>query len=302
MFKKLLKKLLLATTLVCATGTVVAASGCNIETAHPEVKITVEFHENTYELEYTLYRNMYPNTVRHFMELTENGYYTDMLIHNYASSDWYSGGYYYDSESYSAATTGGAGAMSDYLEEHSGEQSYMNLFNSGKLTSTVYKFNPTAAVAEDALPTLIGEFSNNINQVIEQGALSASYGSLKMFYYEKTTNEKVTVTPTDDQVIMADYKTNCATSLFMIQVTSSSSMGAANYCVFGRLENITVLTDLTEAVREYLKTLTKDTVSANNVSVENDVEIFSEEDRHAEQDFVLPAEPIIIKSVKVTKY
>ena len=300
MIKNLLKKLLLSATLVCAIGASAGISACNIETDHPEVTITVGFNEKTYDLKYTLYRNMYPNTVRHFMELAQNDFYKDVLIHNYTSNDWFTGGYYYDSDSYADASAGGEGAMSEYLESHSTEKSYLDLFDNDKLTYTVFR---SKAVAEDALPTLIGEFKNNIGQVIEKGALTASFGSLKMFYYEKTSTEKLTVTPTADQIIPnADYKYNCATSLFMIQVGTSSSYKEDNYCVFGRINNSSDLTNLADAIKDYLKTLNTDTVSANNVTVENDIEFVSEEDRQAEQDFVLPAEPIIIKSVAVTKF
>lgn len=298
MIKSLLKKLFLSATLLCTVGAAAAMSACNIETSHPEVKITIEFDENTYELDYTLYRNMYPNTVRHFMELCGNGFYDNTVVHNYTSNDWFSGGYYYDSATYSAAAAGGTGAMSEYLEAHSCESSYIELFKSGQLTPTVYK---AEVKADEALPTLIGEFYNNIKQEIKQGSLSASYGSLKMFYYDKTTTEKVTVTPTDDQVIPnASYKYNCATSIFIMQVGASSSYGKDNYCVFGRLESTTVLSDLQEAVSEYL--VGNDLVSANNVSVENEVETFSETDRYLEQDFQLTSAPILIKSVKITKY
>lgn len=304
MIKKILKKILIAATVVSSAAAVLSASACNIETDHPEIRITVEFNDETYELDYTLCRNMYPNTVRHFIELAENGFYEDIIVHDYktTASDWFTGGYYYDGSAYSEARNAGEGAMSEYLEAHSVETSYLDLFSAGKLTPTVYKYHPTEAVAENALPTLIGEFHDNIKQEIEQGALTAGYGSLKMFYYDKTTNEKVTVTPTSDQVIMADYKSNCATSLFMIQVSSTSSYNASGYCVFGRIDDSSKLTALTEAVNDYLKTLSAATVSAENVAVENDIETFSYDDRHAEQDFTLPYEPIIIKSVTVTKF
>lgn len=308
MFKKLLKKIILAATLVCSVGAIAATSGCNIETDHPEVKITVEFHEESYELQYTLYRNMYPNTVRHFIELTNNGFYNNLLVHDYTSSDWYSGGYQYVADEYSTAANGGAGAMTDYLVEHSVETSYLELFTNGKLASTVYRPQTLEngeyiAVKENALPTIIGEFYNNIKQEIEQGALTASYGSLKMFYYEKESTGKVLIKPTEDQLIPnAGYASNCATSLFMIQVSSSSTKNASDYCVFGRLNNSSVLTDLTDAVKEYLKTLTTSTVSANNVTVDSEIDKHFGIDEYVSKDFILPSEPIVIRSVKVTKY
>lgn len=304
MIKNLFKKLLIAATAVLSAGAICMASACNVESDHPEIKITVEFNSSTYELEYTLYRNMYPNTVRHFIELSQNGFYDNMIVHDYTSgaNDWFTGGYYYDGAAYAGATEAGEGAMNEYLETHSAETSYLNLFHAGKLTPSVYKYHPTAVSAENALPTLIGEFRENIKQEIEKGALTASFGSLKMFYFDKTTNEKVSVTPTPEQVIMADYKSNCATSFFMIQVGATSSFTENRYCVFGRINDSSKLTELIDAVKDHLKTFTDETVAANNVTVENDPEIFSPGDRTVEQNFTLPYVPIIIKSVSVTKF
>lgn len=308
MFKKLVKKLALAATLVCMATTVVATAACNIETKHPKVKITVEFNKETFELNYTLYRNMYPNTVRHFIELAENGFYNDMLIHDYRTSDWLSGGFEYNAAEYTAAAA--INAYADYLEEHSLESSYMGLFEAGKLTPTVYSDSEydnggkQLLIRDSALPTLVGEFYNNIKQEIKKGSLSAEQGTLKMYYYSKETTNKVHVTPSDEIIWNADYKTNCATSVFAMQVGSSSSIGASDYCVFGKMDSTTALISLINAVSNYYVDNDATSISVNDVNVDNIVEIFSSEaaDRGIEEDFTLPALPIIIKSVKVTKY
>lgn len=311
MLKKLIKKLIIAATLVCMTGVAaLSAAACNVETDHPQVNISVEFNGNTYDLEYVLYRNMYPNTVRHFMELTEAGYYNNMLIHDYRANDWFSGGYSYDESAYNASAE--INAYTDYLESHSKEQEYMDLFNGGTLTPTVYSgsvfdqnHNPQLD-KDSALPTLIGEYSNNIKQVIEKGALTAEQGTLKMFYYEKQSTGKVNVTPTSDQTIWnADYKNNCATSLFSMQVGTSSVYAEQNYCVFGKMSNTTALTELIDAVADYYDSdSSANSVSVTDVSVDNLVETFSTEteDKGTEVDFTLPALPIIIKTIKITKY
>lgn len=309
MFKKLVKKLAIGATLVCMAGGFVAASACAIESKHPSVRITVEFDDNTYELRYTLYRNMYPNTVRHFIELADNGYYDDMIVHDYRASDWLTGGFSYVADEYARGAESGSGALAEYLEEHSKEQSYMDLFEAGSLTPSVYgkysydeKHNQILA-AEDALPTLIGEFHNNINQVIDNGALLAEFGALKMYYYSKDSTNKVYVTPTSDQNLLADYKKNCATSIFSIQVGSGSSIDEDDYCVFARLDNSEDLTKLMDAVEEYESDTGADAISVNDVSCDNLVEVFSDEasDRGIEIDVTLPASPIIIRTVKVTK-
>lgn len=309
MFKKLVKKLALAATLVCMATTVAAASACNVETKHPKVRITVEFNTETYELDYTLYRNMYPQTVCHFMELAESGIYNDMLVHDYRTSDWLSGGFAYNAQEYAAAAE--INAYADYLEGHSLESAYMELFRDGKLTPSVYSGSEydndgnLILVKDSALPTLIGEFKNNINQLIQKGALSAEQGTLKMYYYEKETTNKVHVTPSDEIIWNADYKTNCATSVFAMQVGSSSSINAANYCVFGKMDSTTKLISLINAIEDYYNDDKEATnITVEDVNVDNQVEIFSSEaaDKGIEVDFTLPALPIIVKSVKVIKY
>lgn len=311
MFKKLLKKLAVAATLACMVTTVAAtAAACNIETDHPEVRITVEFNGESYKLDYKLYRNMYPNTVRHFIELAENGVYNNMLVHDYRNNDWYSGGYEYDEDDYTEVAESEADGASfvDYFINHSVEEKYMELFNKNKLTVTVYgnsKPNGKDIDKDTRLPTLIGEFYDNIKQEIKKGALSAEKGALKMYYYGKETANKVYVKPTDDQMIMADYKTNCATTLFSMQVGVSSTLTESKYCVFGKMESMKNLNLLVDAVKEYCND--HDLFDVNDVPVDNQIDSYAEQYLEdigggVEADFTLPALPIIIKSVKVTKY
>lgn len=313
MFKKVVKKLALAATLTALATTVVAASACNVETKHPEVRITVEFNESTYELDYTLYRNMYPNTVKHFIELADNGLYNNTFIHDYRTTDWITGGYEYNASEYNAAAQSSAdGALTDYLVNHSLASSYLELFAADKLTATVYSDSEfdngkQIVVKTSALPTLIGEFKNNINQVIEKGELYAEQGTLKMFYYTMETTDKVHVTPTDDQVIWnADFKTNSATSLFSMQVGGSSSLNSSNYCVFGKMDSTTKLLELIDAVNDYYDDNDAESKIARDVSVEQELAtaiIDNDIDwDELEMTFTLPALPIIIRSVKVIKY
>lgn len=309
MFKKIVKKIALAATLVCMATTVAAATACNVETKHPKVRITVEFNSQEFELDYTLYRNMYPSTVRHFIELAENGIYDNMLIHDYRTSDWLSGGFKYNAQEYAAAAE--INAYADYLEEHSLEGSYMELFEAGKLTPTVYSGSEyddngnLILVKDSALPTLVGEFYNNIKQTINKGALTAVQGTLKMYYYAKETTNKVHVTPSDEIIWNADYNTNCATSVFAMQVGSSSAISASDYCVFGKMDSVTKLIDLIDAVKDYYNDDEEAvSITVTDVNVDNLVEVFSSEaaDKGIEVDFTLPALPIVIKTVKVTKY
>lgn len=282
-----------------------AASGCSTETAHPSVKITFEFEGESYSVEYTLYRNMYPHTVRHFIELADSGFYNNMLIHNYTANDWFTGGYSYDETSYANAKE--MNGLSDYLESHSKDNSYISLFENGKLSASVYGEGPGKADFDNPYPTLIGEFYNNIHQEIEKGALSDEYGCLKMFYYTKETTQHVYVLPTSDQQIVADYKTNCATSLFALQVGTTSTYTSKDYCVFAKVNDIGAFDDFVEAVRESL-TNEGDSMSDYSDAYEVIVDGWDEwtdkqeTDRNISQTFHLTHKPIIVKKVEVTGY
>lgn len=298
------RKFIIGSALAAVVAFSAATSACGLETAHPKARITYEFNNKEYVMEYTLYRNMYPNTVRHFIELADEGFYDNTIVHNY-TNDWYAGGYGYNADEYSAKI-GNAAAMSEYFSEFSKEDDYFGLFNAGKLTpsvygNVVYEGEKQKVSDEDKLPTLIGEFKNNIQQTIENGALSAEFGALKMYYYAKETAKKVYVTPTGDQVIGADYKNNSATSLFSVQTASSTSLNASSYCVFARLDDVSAFNDFLDDIKEYLED--HDDVIRVTVNVDNN-ENFSDKDadKAMQQVFSVMVTPLIIKQVKITKY
>lgn len=306
--------------ITCALSAIVAFSAafsaCTLKSNHPRAKITVSFNDVVYELEYKLYRNMYPQTVRHFIELADAGFYDDMIIHNYnTSTDWFTGAYGYnisddeDAVSYeSAFSSSDGGIKQEYLSDNSKEQAYYDLAADGTLTPTVYKRvsydkdnNP---VAEDALPTLIGEFSAN-DHTIEKNALTAKKGALKMFYYEKeNSKKKVAIVTGTGQVLEHDYQYNCATSIFSMQVGSSTSYSADNYCVFGELRDDNAsdtLDDLLDAIADYIddEGLSGKFTSSVTMSVD---ELDNYSNAKSDPSFSIPNVPIIIKSVKITKH
>ncbi|MCD8294408.1 MAG: peptidylprolyl isomerase [Clostridia bacterium] len=321
MVKRILKPVILCVLAVLfALTCCMFVSGCTIETKHPEVKITVTFNGEDYVMKYKLYRNMYPQTVRHFIELASSGFYDNTIIHDYVDSDsWIGGGYSYNatdeegnliSESYEDAIANDR--IADYLELNDKEAEYNALYESGALTASVYsakddiKYNSKGA--EDALRSVMGEFSNNIGQEIENGALSASYGTLKMFYYPLETMQHVFVTPNKKQVIEALYKYNSATSLFMIQTSSTSTYSASNYATFGKIKDSDDLDDLLDAVSDYIDDQeyadgVEFYVESDTVEV-NSLESYSKEETDVgiQTTFNVTREPIIIKSIKVTKY
>lgn len=298
-----------------------AFSACgNIKTKHPRAKITVEFNSKTYVLEYTLYRNMYPQTVQHFIELADGGFYNNMIVHNYTTTNWFTGAYAYngasDASGYSSAFSTGSSTVRDYLEHNSKEAAYYDMFRAGKLTPSVYKKisydskGNEKVAAEDALPALIGEFSLNDHK-IKNNPVTAEFGVLKMTYYPKgDTNQKVAIKNSFGQLLEHDYKYNCATSVFAVQVSGSdSAYNESNYCTFARLRNDTAknrLNSLIEAVSDYIT----DELSGNSsdftrqVSVPVDtLDTFADEGGQAiETSFTTTQRPLIIKSVKITKY
>ena len=310
---KLTKILVCLTSALAITFSVSAASACTVETKHPEAKITYEFNGKTYDVNYTLYRNMYPHTVKRFIELADSGFYNGTIIHDYQTNDWFAGGYEYNAEAYSTLSSNES-QMSEYFEAWSKEDAFVQLFNDGKLSYSVYenrgydsKNNETVS-SDDALPTVMGEFYNNIRQDIDNGRLTQEYGCLKMYYYAKETTKKVYVTPTKNEIIMADYKNNSATSLFAVQTGSSSAYSENDYAVFAKLNGTDAFDDFVDAVRAYITDNHVGTASefynVTQVRVDNN-EYFSdklEADKGTEVSFNVPTTPIIIKTVKITKY
>ena len=306
--KKLLTCIALSATVACMAAT---AAGCSAETDHPEVSITYEFNGKSYVIEYTLYRNMYPHTVRHFLELTESGFYNNTVIHDMESNDWFGGAYTYVKDDYATRTTNGDDAMKEYYETYSKEEAYYDLFNAGKLATTVYSniaYSGQKQVLDSKykMATLIGEFSDNQHK-IEKGALTAEYGCLKMYYNNKETKQQVYVTHYGNGISGGDYNKNCATYVFGVQVGTTSTYVASQYCVFAKIKNDSTLEKLVETVQNYNDETYGTTVSEHYTQPKVEVdkmESFSTEaaDRGIEDTFRSPKTAIVIKSVKVIKY
>lgn len=310
MNKGRIKKLIAG--LVGAAVVAFAAPLAACETPKPRAVITFEFNQTEYEVEYTLQRDTCPHTVRRFIELADLGYYDNTVIHDVQTNDWFTGGYAYDAEEYSARATDQA--MGDYLNSHSKYDAFMELFNADKLSVSVYGNHAYDARENEIidentkLHTVLGEYKNNIQQTITNDNRSANYGCLKMFYYKDETenaqNSKVYVKPTSDQIILADYKNNNATSLFGVQMGDSSSYGITNYAVFAMLSGDAArdtLEDLEEAVHDYENYGTIDAYVNVNVG-ELEAATHAYKDKLIEQTFKAPNTAIVIKSVKITKY
>lgn len=277
-------------------------SGCT--SSHPEALVTIEFNGTTYELRYKMYRNMYPQTVQHFIELADAGFYNNTIIHDYQSSYWYGGGYTYNDASYSGDYASdyeeGEGAMREYFGANSKEKQYYDLFTAGKLTPSVYR-DYLDGKYRDALPTVIGEVGET--HEIENGALKGAYGALRMFYSDKDLeNSDVIYLDKDgnDMPVLAEYGQHSATSLFSIQVSSSTDADS-KYCIFGQLIDTQPLSDLQSAITTYTSSHSNFTYSVSNVEIDLYDQIIG--DRYTNYDsFTVTSEPIRIVSVKITKY
>lgn len=296
--------------LACATllaGTALCLpiiSGCS--NAHPEAEITIAFNEQEYVLKYKLYRNMYPQTVQHFIELADNGFYDNTIIHNYQSNYLYGGGYSYtvDQEGITyedAYKDGSSEVLLDYYEAASKEAEYAVLANpeNGKITPSVYGTISNGEYA-DPMDTLIGEFTSNQHK-IDNGALKQSYGCLTMYYSTKPTdaikNKRVYLDKYGSQFgVQGDYSYNSATSLFRIYTSNPQTPSSLSaYCVFGTLKNTSELDDLKTAIKN--KSISTKSVK---LYIDNYDKFLGPNSN--ETTFSMASTPIVIKTVKVTKY
>ncbi len=280
MFKNLKKFIstALAITSVCACAATMTAC----ETPHPEVEITLSFNDETYTLEYVLYRNITPATVNHFLALAENKYYDGLCVHDYRAEALYTGAYSYENE----------------------ELVYKNYFETvaDYIPQTVWldseKANPTY--------TLYGEFESN-NFSVENGDLSESFGALVMYYTDKNTDGEVYVQRNQDgKLAPRAYEKNSATSQFFISLDEKTADNN-DYCVFATLKegSVSVLEDLQAAIADYITdTYGEDEegefTTATDMDINEDDPMLDGSGSTVSYD--VPNQPIVIKSVKVKKY
>ncbi len=251
-FRKV-KRVACVAALAAAVAVVPFAAGC--VNSHPEAEITIEYAGEQYVLQYKMYRKLYPQTVKHFIELADADFYDGTIIHDFRPSYWYGGNYTY-ADGYDAAYADGEEAISDYLESNSKEMKYNELAENGTLTPSVYLDIINGGYSQP-LNTLIGEFSNNAHKFENSDSeKKRSFGCLATFYTAKPDdvinesfkNKRVYLDKDGSPMgVQGEYKYNCTTSLFSIQVGSSTSKDS-NYTVFADLKNPDVLKSLQKAV------------------------------------------------------
>lgn len=270
--------------------------GC--ETKRPEISIKLSFNGQTYEMEYKLYRNMYPQTVAHYLELIDMGYFDGTVIHDYQSDRMVGGGYVYEGDDVEDDL-----AAKDYDAATKDENGNVTLEN----ISVWADENK-----ESAYNTLYGEFSAN-GFTVENNGLTNSLGSIGTYYYTpiKTTGDAPRVwvqLNSDNSMDTRPYSYNSAKSMFYLYTGSSGT--DTNYCTFGVLKDSDdqeTFQSLLDAIEEYtLETLNGGDeegaeVFTSEVSMTIEDEYWSE-DSYENVTFNVPKAQIVIESVRVLKY
>ena len=267
--------------------------GC--ETKHPEISVKISFNEKTYELEYKLYRNMYPQTVAHYLELIDMKYFDGTVIHDYRSDRMVGGAYYYDGEDvvddlvakdYDAAT-----------KDENGNVTLKNVSVWADESKTT------------AYNTLYGEFSKNAFEIDNNG-LTNTLGAIGTYYYTPAnTSQKVYIQRNGDKEMdTRPYCYNATTSMFYLYTGSSGTDTA--YCTFGVLNG----KKYEEKFQELLDAIEAYTLDVLNGGDEEGTEVFTteetmtiedgywEESSYEDVSFSIPRAKIVIEQVKVLKY
>ena len=279
----------------CALG---MFAGCT--TKHPEVTITYSFNGQNYAVRFVLSRNDAPQTVQHFLELADAGFYDGMCIHDYQSDMLYSGGYYLDGTKLEEV---------DYLTK------VKEIEESKSITFTQSVW--TAADKKTPLYTVFGEFEDNAVTTQYSRENRHTAGALVMYYTSKGAfNEDVFVERADggkrnDGVgsEFKPYSKNSATSLFYMFTGNSNMMRDRSYCVFGMADEEDyekqIEKGLLAAIAEYQKDLDEDKSFTEERTVTiNTHDYFVDVASAGEQvTYNTPVDrPITIKSIKVNKY
>lgn len=267
--------------------------GC--ETKHPEISVKISFNEKTYELEYKLYRNMYPKTVAHYLELIDMKYFDGTVMHDYQSDRMVGGAYYYEGEDVVDDLV-----AKDYDAATKDENGVVTLKNVSVWAD---------ADKTTAYNTLYGEFSKNAFE-IENNGLTNTLGSIGTYYYTPAnTSQKVYIQRNGDKEMdTRPYCYNSVTSMFYLYTGSSGTDTA--YCTFGVLNG----KKYEEKFQELLDDIEAYTLDVLNGGDEEGTEEFTREEPMTIEDeywaessyenvtFNIPRAKIVIEQVKVLKY
>ena len=298
---------------ICSVAVLGAGAACmfaGCTSKHPEVTITYSFNDKDYKVEYTLSRLDAPQTVKHFIELADAGYYDGTIIHDYDESHLFGGGYTLN-EDKNGITAKDYFAELPRLEKEKGIT----------FTQSVWMLSEGHA----PLYTVYGEFSDN---AYEYGGKEYRHqrGALVMYYSQKDFNRDVRTIRNDggknndetgEKYDSKAYKYNSATSLFYTYYGGGNTALDKQYAVFGMVKNYSdQLEPLIKAINEYKEGLPEEEVFTETTDEALDkldhlADFFSAEVRDYfaavrtldKVTYNTPIDkPIIIKSVKVNKY
>lgn len=289
--------------ILCVSGSALmlaagALSLTSCESAWPKVTVNMTFNGRSYSVAYRLNREYFPQTVRHFIELAESGYYDGMAFHDYSSEGMYTGAYRYNAdEAYG-------------LEE----VNYFEYIEAKKLslTQSVFKKTDGTPKAEDGLNTLFGEFENNGYTITNnsQNYGMEKKGSLVMYYSPATdvsdsfkVTTEVSRASGDAKYQKKDYSYNSATSLFYVSFSAKSVVNK-NYCVFGDLfddKAQTVYNDLISAINDYIDSCDEENGFTEEAVLATHVGDPYYGGYNLTATYDVPRTPIVITSMKVDK-
>lgn len=277
-------------------GVAFAFVGC--ESDYPQIRITLTFvdddadTDDTYVLNYRLNRKMYKQTVNHYIELIDAGFYDGTVIHDYRSDRMVGGGYTYeDTEN------------ADYLNDL---VSLAGQYDALDLTPSVWADSSYS----EALNTLYGETTANGLDIDGDGGYSNETGALGTYTYLTRSD-----LPSENPMVYAHatkdnsdrtvrYQYNSVTSLFYLY-TGSDASADSNYCVFGVLaddDSRTRFDELLSAIDAYETALEENDetfTDTTDMRIDDPMAEFG----YYDAEFTVPVHTaIVITSVKVTSY
>lgn len=279
-----------------SAGALMMFAGCSSN--HPEVTITYSFNGKDYAVDYVLSRTDAPNTVKHFIELADAGFYDGLVVHDYQNYTLCSGGYRIEN---------------DELVEVDYYSTVRQLETDKNITFTQSVWADEACT--QGTYTLYGEFSANGVEQQYGKEYTHSTGALVMYYTDKGNfNGNVTVKRVDggsdndgQETQQAAYKYNSATSLFYTFTGESRPDSDAIYSVFGMAKDYEtqLQNGLLAALSEYEESLADDVSFTETQTMLLNRYDYFEEVRKGDitAEFQTPMDaPIVVKSVRVTKY
>ncbi len=264
------------------------------ESKYPEIRMQISFNGETYSLTYKLYRNAYEQTVEHYLELVEMGYFNNTVIHDYQSDRMVGGGYTYtDLEN---------GDITADLTALDYDAATLNADGSVKIPVSVWKDEART----QATNRLYGEISGNGFVLNNFSGMKNQTGAIGTYAYTGSGEKNfVYATRPSGTQVSGEYYKNSVTSMFFL-ATNSSAASDSKFCVFGELANdssVTAFSNLTTAISDYI-TAQQETDESYSFTrgFETEIEDDMAVNNPYSVTFNVPKVKIIILSAEVTKY